>query len=366
MLADLRRWSQELGFARLGVAHIDLAHDEAHFLDWLRAGFNGEMAYMSRHGVKRSRPAELLPGTVSCISVRMDYWPEDAADAEAALADRTVAYVSRYALGRDYHKLMRTRLQKLCDRIASAVGPFGYRVFTDSAPVLEKALARNAGLGWIGKHTNLIDRDAGSYFFLGEIYLNLDLPADQTEHRALRHAAAPACPPAPRAPSSRPIGSTRGAAFPISPSSWPDRFRSNFAAPSATASTVATTASWSALGTSSRAPPPRRTSRCGTAWTIRSSRSCFPGARRNFWSAPQGSAIRRIGYERWLRNIAVALGNAPASPARHRALRERAQHPSPLVREHVHWALAQHRAGRRSRSSGSAPGGSMPLDDPHP
>jgi len=179
LLADLRRWSTELGFARLGIANIDLSPDEAHFLDWLRAGFNGEMAYMSRHGVKRSRPAELLLGTVSCISVRMDYWPEEAADAETILADPSVAYVSRYALGRDYHKVVRARLQQLCDRIKSAVGPFGYRVFTDSAPVLEKALARNAGLGWIGKHTNLIDRDAGSYFFLGEIYLDLDLPSDE-------------------------------------------------------------------------------------------------------------------------------------------------------------------------------------------
>src|SRR5277367_5125378 len=156
LVADMRRWSAELGFTQLSVAHIDLARDEAHFLDWLRAGFHGEMAYMARHGVKRSRPAELLPGTVSCISVRMDYWPQDAAPAEATLAEPSIAYVSRYALGRDYHKLMRGRLQKLCDRIQTAVGPFGHRVFTDSAPVLEKALARNAGLGWIGKHTNLI------------------------------------------------------------------------------------------------------------------------------------------------------------------------------------------------------------------
>src|ERR1700722_15485743 len=196
LMADLRRWGRELGFARLGVAHIDLARDEAFFLDWLRAGFNGEMGYMARHGVKRSRPAELLPGTVSCISVRMDYWPQDAADAQAVLADRSVAYISRYALGRDYHKLMRGRLQQLCDRIESAVGPLGYRVFTDSAPVLEKALARNAGLGWIGKHTNLIDRDAGSYFFLGEIYLDLQLPVDEpsTAHCGTCGACMPACP----------------------------------------------------------------------------------------------------------------------------------------------------------------------------
>src|SRR5258708_10930856 len=151
---------------------------------------------MSRHGVKGSRPAELVPGTVSCISVRMDYWPKDAADAEATLADRSVAYVSRYALGRDYHKVMRARLQQLCDRIQSAVGPFGYRVFTDSAPVLEKALARNAGLGWIGKHTNLIDRDAGSYFFLGEIYMDLELPIEQssTAHCGSGRACMPAFP----------------------------------------------------------------------------------------------------------------------------------------------------------------------------
>ncbi len=196
LLADLRRWSAELGFARLGVANIDLSGDEAHFLDWLRAGFNGEMGYMSRHGIKRSRPAELIPGTVSCISVRMDYWPADAADAEATLADAGVAYISRYALGRDYHKLMRARLQQLCDRITAAIGPFGHRVFTDSAPVLEKALARNAGLGWIGKHTNLIDSGAGSYFFLGEIYLDLELPPDEsgTAHCGTCTACMPDCP----------------------------------------------------------------------------------------------------------------------------------------------------------------------------
>ena len=212
LLADLRRWSEELGFSRLGIANIDLAADEAHFLDWLRAGFNGDMAYMSRHGVKRSRPAELLPGTVSCISVRMDYWPRDAADAEATLADPQVAYVSRYALGRDYHKLLRARLQRLCDRIAAAVGPFGYRVFTDSAPVLEKALARNAGLGWIGKHTNLIDRDAGSYFFLGGYTLisicRLTYPPRRIAAPVLRVYR-----PVPPAPSSGPIASTHAAYF---------------------------------------------------------------------------------------------------------------------------------------------------------
>ena len=196
LCASIREWAAGLGFTGVGIATIDLPADEAHFLEWLRLGFHGEMTYMSRHGSKRTRPAELIPGTVSCISVRMDYWPQDAADATTALADATVGYVSRYALGRDYHKVLRARLQSLCERIQDAVGPFGHRVFTDSAPVLEKPLARNAGLGWIGKHTNLIDAKAGSYFFLGEIYLDLKLPADEpsTAHCGTCSACMPACP----------------------------------------------------------------------------------------------------------------------------------------------------------------------------
>ncbi|MFY8135334.1 MAG: tRNA epoxyqueuosine(34) reductase QueG, partial [Aquimonas sp.] len=176
--SELEVWARALGFAAVGVSGIDLGEDEAHLLDWLSQGCHGEMDYMERHGTLRSRPQALVPGTVRVISVRMDYLPEGQAEAEAALADPQRAYVSRYALGRDYHKLMRTRLQKLADRIAKAVGPFGYRVFTDSAPVLEKALARNAGLGWIGKHSNLIDTKSGSWFFLGEILTDLPLPID--------------------------------------------------------------------------------------------------------------------------------------------------------------------------------------------
>ena len=198
LVAKLKRWAKDLGFAALGVTHVDLAKDESFFVDWLKAGFNGEMGYMSRHGLKRTRPAELIPGTVSCVSVRMDYWPDASADAQATLADGNLAYVSRYALGRDYHKVLRSKLQTLCDRAEGLVGPLGHRVFTDSAPVLEKALARNAGLGWIGKHTNLIDRDSGSYFFLGEIFLDLELPLDApaTAHCGTCTACMPACPTA--------------------------------------------------------------------------------------------------------------------------------------------------------------------------
>ena len=195
---DLDRVARELGFAALGVADIDLGVDEARLGAWLEAGLHGEMEYMQRHGTRRSRPQELVPGTLRVISVRMDYWPADAAPADAVLADPSLAYVSRYALGRDYHKVMRRALEALAQRIAGQVGPFGYRVFVDSAPVLEKPLARNAGLGWIGKHTNLIARDAGSWFFLGELYTDLPLPVDApaSAHCGSCEACLPACPTA--------------------------------------------------------------------------------------------------------------------------------------------------------------------------
>jgi epoxyqueuosine reductase len=349
LLADLRRWSEQLGFARLGVANIDLAGDEAHFLDWLRAGFNGEMAYMSRHGVKRSRPAELLPGTVSCISVRMDYWPRDAADADATLADPELAYVSRYALGRDYHKLMRARLQRLCDRISDAVGPFGYRVFTDSAPVLEKALARNGGLGWIGKHTNLIDRDAGSYFFLGEIYLDLDLPADipSTAHCGSCTACMPACPTGAivgpyRLDARRCISYlTIELAGPI-----PVEFRRAIGNRIYGCDDCQLVCPWNKFAR----PTAEKDFAVRHGLDHAQLVELFSWSEAEFIEKTAGSAIRRIGYERWLRNLAVALGNAPASPALLESLRNRAQHPSALVREHVQWALAQH----QSRSANEA------------
>jgi epoxyqueuosine reductase len=351
LLADVRRWSRELGFARLGVAQIDLARDEAHFLDWLRAGFNGEMTYMARHGVKRSRPAELLPGTVSCISVRMDYWPEDAADAEATLADGSVAYISRYALGRDYHKLMRARLQQLCDRIRGAVGPCGYRVFTDSAPVLEKALARNGGLGWIGKHTNLIDRDAGSYFFLGEIYLNLDLPTDEqsSAHCGSCSACMPACPTGAIVAPYR-LDARRCISYLTIElaGSIPVEFRPAIGNRIYGCDDCQLVCPWNKFAR----PTAEKDFAVRHGLDHSQLVELFSWSEAQFLERTKGSAIRRIGYERWLRNIAVALGNAPTSPALLESLRNRAQHPSPLVREHVHWALSRHR--------------SKPIDDPHP
>jgi epoxyqueuosine reductase len=252
-----------------------------------------------------------------------------------------VAYISRYALGRDYHKLMRTRLQRLCDRIEGAVGPFGYRAFTDSAPVLEKALARNAGLGWIGKHTNLIDRDAGSYFFLGEIYLNLELPTDQaaTAHCGSCSACMPACPTgaivAPYRLDARRCISylTIELAGPI-----PLEFRRAIGNRIYGCDDCQLVCPWNKFA--------RPTAE--KDFTVRHGLDHAQLAELFSWSEAQfllrtaGSAIRRIGHERWLRNIAVALGNAPATPSVIESLRSRAQHPSPLVREHVHWALAQH------------------------
>ena len=341
--ASLRRWAEEIGFTGFGVTNIDLSADEAFFLDWLRAGFNGEMGYMSRHGIKRSRPAELVPGTVSCISVRMNYWPSESADAWAALADGTVAYVSRYAVGRDYHKVLRARLQKLCDLIQKAVGPFGHRVFTDSAPVLEKALARNAGLGWIGKHTNLIDRNAGSYFFLGEIYLDLKLPVDgpSSAHCGSCSACMPACPTgaiiapyrldARRCISYLTIELT--GAIPV-------EFRRAIGNRIYGCDDCQLVCPWNKFAR----PTAEKDFAVRHGLDHAQLADLFAWSEAEFLEKTRGSAIRRIGYERWLRNIAVALGNAPTSHELIATLRRRAQHPSPLVREHVQWALAQHTA----------------------
>src|SRR3984885_10335481 len=343
--ADIKRWGTELGFARIGVARIDLAQDEAHFLDWLRAGFNGEMRYMQRHGVRRSRPAELVPGTGSCISARMDYWPPDAADSEEALGDARVAYVSRYALGRDYHKLMRRRLQVLCDRIGERVGEFGYRAFTDSAPVLEKALARNAGLGWIGKHTNLIDRSAGSYFFLGEIYLDLNLPPDEpsTAHCGSCSACMPACPTGAIVAPYR-LDARRCISYLTIElaGSIPVEFRRAIGNRIYGCDDCQLVCPWNKFAR----PTAEKDFAVRHGLDDAQLTELFAWSEADFEEKTSGSAIRRIGYERWLRNLALALGNAPASPAVIAALAAREQHPSAMVREHVQWALAQHRSAR--------------------
>ncbi len=331
------------GFAALGVSGIDLGADEDHLLDWLAAGLHGDMAYMQRHGTRRSRPADLVPGTVRVLSARLDYWPGDAAPADTVLADPTLAYVSRYALGRDYHKVMRRMLQQLADAVAAQIGPFGYRVFVDSAPVLEKALARNAGLGWIGKHTNLIARDAGSYFFLGEIYTDLPLPIDEpaSAHCGSCEACMPACPTgaiiAPHRLDARRCISyltieLRG--------SIPEPLRAAIGNRIYGCDDCQLVCPWNKFAR--RAEHPDFGVRNGLDSS--SLTALFMWSEEEFHARLAGSAIHRIGYECWLRNLAVALGNAPSSDEVRHALQARVSHSSALVREHVDWAIARHDA----------------------
>jgi epoxyqueuosine reductase len=344
--AELATRARELGFAAIGVTGIDLEEDERRLEDWLAAGWHGEMGYMARHGRKRSRPRELLPGTLRVISARMDYWPPGARAATEVLADPASGYVSRYAVGRDYHRLMRKTLQRLADGLAAIAGPHGYRVYCDSAPVLEKALARNAGLGWIGKHTNLIARDAGSYFFIGEIYTDLELPLDApaSAHCGSCSACIPACPTgaivAPWKLDARRCISYLTIEL---PGAIPEDLRSAVGNRIYGCDDCQLACPWNRYAR--EAANPDFKARHGLdaprlaplfAWT-----------RAQFEQRMSGSAIRRIGYERWLRNIAVALGNAPTTTEVVEALESRRTDASALVREHVAWALAQHGKGVR-------------------
>jgi epoxyqueuosine reductase len=299
------------------------------------------MDYMARHGTRRTRPAELVPGTLRVITARMDYWPL-AADAAAVLADPALGYVSRYALGRDYHRLLRPRLARLADRLAAAAGAAGYRAFTDSAPVLEKALARDAGLGWIGKHTNLLDRHDGSWFFLGEIYTDLPLPVDGpvTAHCGSCTACIDVCPTraiiAPYELDARRCISylTIELDGPI-----PEEFRAAIGNRIYGCDDCQLVCPWNRYA--KLAAEPSFAPRHGLdapclvellAWT-----------ETEFLERTAGSAIRRIGHVRWLRNVAIALGNAPTTPEAIAALEARRDHPSDVVREAVGWALSRQR-----------------------
>jgi epoxyqueuosine reductase len=339
LAAQVKDWGRELGFQRVGIAAVELPDDERRLTAWLAAGRHGEMRYMARHGVKRARPAELVPGTLRVISARMDYWPA-AADPAAVLADPTLGYVSRYALGRDYHKLIRPRLARLADRLADAVGADGYRAFTDSAPVLEKALARDAGLGWIGKHTNLLDRYDGSWFFLGEVFTDLPLPVDApvTAHCGSCTACLEACPTraivAPYELDARRCISylTIELDGPI-----PEEFRAAIGNRIYGCDDCQLVCPWNRYAKLAAEPDfQSRHGLDGTQLTV-----LFGWSEDEFLDRTAGSAIRRIGYVRWLRNIAIALGNAPASVEREAALQARREHPNEVVREAVGWALGR-------------------------
>ena len=380
---SLRDWGRELGFAEVRIADIDLGDAEARLQSWLDAGFHGQMDYMAAHGSRRARPAELVPGTLRVICARMNYLPRivDAVAADAGggdgaatgafsdsesagavshassdwraieerrHADPGAAVISVYARGRDYHKVLRARLQQLADRIAQEVGPFGYRVFTDSAPVMEVELAQRAGLGWRGKHTLLLTRDAGSMYFLGEIYTDLPLPTDEptSAHCGECRACIDVCPTQAIVAPYR-LDARRCISYLTIElkDSIPEDLRPLIGNRVLGCDDCQLACPWNKFAQRSTLPDFDVRNGLDSA----SLADLFAWTEADFNTRLEGSAIRRIGHERWLRNIAVALGNAAQGPAAKRgdpalvaALRSRAAHPSALVREHVRWALGQH------------------------
>lgn len=333
----IKQWGRELGFQQVGIADTDLSEAETHLDHWLAKGYQGEMEWMSKHGRKRTRPAALVPGTLRVISVRMDYLPEEP-DPTPLLEDPAAAFVSRYALGRDYHKVLRSRLQKLADRIEAQVGPFGYRAFVDSAPVMEKALAQKAGLGWIGKHSNLLNREAGSWFFLGELYTDLPLPTDPpvSEHCGACCACIDVCP-------------TRAIVGPYQvdarrcisyltielAGAIPEPLRPLIGNRIYGCDDCQLCCPWNRFAKPSMEPDfaPRQHLDQATLLDL------FGWDKETFVQRTEGSAIRRIGFERWQRNLAVALGNSRPTTQVKAALGERLPKSSPLVGEHIQWAL---------------------------
>ena len=348
--ARVKRWGRELGFDAVAIAGTDLARDEARLIEWLGRGWHGEMDYMARHGVRRARPAELVPGTVSVVTARLNYAAANARDAWETLGDGGSAFVSRYALGRDYHKVLRAKLQALADRMTAELGPFQYRVFTDSAPVMEVSLASMSGLGWRGKHTLLLSRDAGSLFFLGELFVSLDLEKDSrtTEHCGTCERCIDVCPTkaivAPYQLDARRCVSYltiehHGAI--------PEELRPLIGNRIYGCDDCQLVCPWNKYAKAANDPDFAVRNGLDRASLI----ELFAWSEEEFLQRFEGSAIRRIGHERWLRNIAVALGNAPTGEAVIAALASRRDHPSPLVREHVQWALARHASPRRSSAA---------------
>ncbi|MCB5194760.1 tRNA epoxyqueuosine(34) reductase QueG [Deefgea salmonis] len=341
MVQSIKDWAHQLGFAAAAIANIDLSHAESDLTQWLAAGYHGEMDYMARHGLKRARAAELVPGTLSVITVFMPYL-SGGADPEAVLADTDRAYISRYALGRDYHKVLRHRLQELAEKITDLIGPMGYRVFVDSAPVLEVELAKQGGNGWRGKHSLLINRQYGSFFFIGELFLDIALPADPPmpkEHCGQCTACIDACPTqaivAPYIVDARRCISyltieLKGAI--------PIEFRAQIGNRVYGCDDCQLVCPWNRFAKTSPE----------TDFVIRhglddvSLLALFAWSEAEFQQKMAGSPIYRIGYWAWLRNLAVGLGNANTSPAVIAALHARRDIDHDMVREHVLWALAQH------------------------
>ena len=352
LFPQVQEWARELGFSQIGVTGVDLSSAEPGLVSWLAQGFHGDMAYMAAHGLKRARPAELVPGTVSVITVRMNYLPAATPDGWQAIEFERLqrpgeGIVSLYARGRDYHKVLRTRLQKLSDRIGQHIGPFGYRVFTDSAPVLEAELSSRSGQGWRGKHTLVLNREAGSMFFLGEIYVDLALPHSEpvAAHCGSCQACIDVCPTqaivAPHRIDARRCISylTIEHAGPI-----PLELRPLMGNRIYGCDDCQLICPWNKFAQRNALPDfDARPGLAGTQLVF-----LFGWTEQDFLRYTEGGPIRRIGHERWLRNVAVALGNALRATNSHiirAALQARADDASALVREHVAWALAQAPSG---------------------
>jgi len=338
---SIKDWGRELGFQQVGIADVQLGEHEAHLQRWLDAGYQGEMDYMAAHGSKRSHPDELVPGTLRVVSLRMNYLPGDTQMAKR-LSQPAKAYVSRYALGRDYHKLIRKRLQQLAERIQQQIGPFGYRAFVDSAPVLEKAIAEQAGLGWIGKNTLVLNRKAGSYFFLGELFVDLPLPVDPphaSEHCGRCTACMDICPTAafvgPYVLDARRCISYLTIEL---KGSIPEELRAPIGNRVFGCDDCQMVCPWNRFATPTEQGDFQPRHSLDNAELA----ELFCWSEEEFLSRTEGSPLRRAGYERWLRNLAVGLGNAPSSIPVLEALKARREHPSELVREHVEWALSRH------------------------
>ncbi len=340
VMADIRIWGEEFGFQQVGISDIDLQKHQQHLQRWLEKNFHGEMHYMESHGEKRSKPEQLLPGTLRVISVRMDYLP-DTEDMETVLADPNKAYISRYALGRDYHKLMRKRLAKLADKIAEKIAPHQYRAFVDSAPILERGLAEKAGLGWIGKNTMLINSKAGSWFFLGEIYTDLPLPLDppqETMHCGTCTTCLDDCPTgaivAPHQVDARRCISYLTIEL---KESIPEELRPLMGNRIYGCDDCQLVCPWNKFAetTAEQDFQPRNDLQSAELVEL------FNWTEEEFLRRTEGSAIRRIGHQSWLRNIAVALGNAPKSEQVIQLLNDKFNGASTLVAEHIHWAIEQ-------------------------
>jgi len=336
----IKAYGQQLGFSQIGISDIDLTQAQRRLKTWLEKKYHGEMAYMERYGQMRSQPDKFIPGTLRVITARMEYLPPNAA-IEKTLQQPKLGFISRYALGRDYHKLIRKRLQKLCQHIQTDIKKFDYRCFADSAPVMEKPLAQKAGLGWIGKHTNLINSKAGSYFFIGSIYTNLELPIDKEadEHCGSCFACKDVCPTgaivAPFQLDARRCISYLTIEL---KGSIPIEFRKAMGNRIYGCDDCQLVCPWNKFAKVTKEQDffPRHDLDSSTLIEL------FNWSEQEFYKKLEGSAIRRIGYQAWLRNIAVALGNAPSDNEIIQALNDKLDFPSELVQEHVQWALQQH------------------------